>query len=216
MTLPPYNDSAPEWEAYRPAAVPWVPAEAPVESPAGARRSRRLGVAATVTGVLVLGGAGLAVAAYLDGSGPQPQDVLPADTLGFVSLDLDPSLGQKAALMSLLGKFPGLETEQNGDLRAELLDQLVDASETGLNYATDVQPWAGDRMAVALVPVEESDEGLAPVVALAVTDGGLMADSLTSAQEDSDFGFAVRGDYVLLTGQPGAGRRHRRRRGDAR
>ncbi len=106
VTLPPYNDSAPEWEAYPPGRRPWVAAEAPAEPPAGTRRSRRLAVAATVTGVLVLGGAGLAVAAYLDGSGPQPQDVLPADTLGFVSVDLDPSAGQKVALDVAAGEVP--------------------------------------------------------------------------------------------------------------
>jgi hypothetical protein len=149
--------------------------------------------------VLVLGGTGYAVASYLDGGGSQPEDVLPVDTLGFVKLDLDPSAGQKMALGSLLEKFPGLVGEGEGDLREQLLEPLLDESGTDLDYAADVQPWLGDRMAVAAVPAEESEEGVAPVAALAVTDAEQMAEALTRAREASDFGFALRGDYVLIT-----------------
>jgi hypothetical protein len=149
--------------------------------------------------VLVLGGAGYAAASYLSGGGPQPQDVLPADTLGFVALDLDPSAGQKMALLSLMGKFPGLDTEGSGDLRGQLLQPLIDLSESELDYAADVEPWLGDRMAVAVVPAEGSPEGVVPVVALAIADEERMAETLTRAHEGADFGFAVRDDYVLIT-----------------
>jgi hypothetical protein len=167
--------------------------------PAGRRSRAGLAVAATLAGALVLGGTGYAVASYLSGGGSQPEDVLPADTLGFVKLDLDPSAGQKMALGSLLEKFPDVVTEGDGDLREQLLEPLLEETGAQLDYAADVQPWLGDRMAVAAVPAEGTEEGVTPVAVLAVTDADQMAEALTRAQTDADFGFALRGDYVLIT-----------------
>jgi hypothetical protein len=176
------------------------PYDQPTPAPSAPRRSRRgLVVAAMATGVLVLGGTGFAVASYLAGGGPQPEDVLPADTVGFVKLDLDPSAGQKMALGSLMGKFPELDAGGDGDLRERLLESLLEESDIGLNYADDVRPWLGDRMAVGAVPAEESPEGVVPVAALAVTDAARMTETLERVQGDLDFGFAQRGDYVLIT-----------------
>ena len=183
MTIPPYDQ-------------PWTP----VEPPAPARRSRRgLVVGATVAGVLALGGAGFAVAAYLDGGGTQPEDVLPADTFAFARLDLDPSVNQKMALMSLLAKFPGLDGEGDGDVRAHIMEPLLELSENDLDYAADVEPWLGDRMAIAVVPAEGTDEGVAPVLALAVEDESLMEDTLARVGANTELGYAVRDGYVLIT-----------------
>lgn len=205
MTYPPYDRPIPDysgapasgWGPGYPVAGPqWVPAGPPPV----ARRSRRgLAVAATLAGVLVVGGTGVAVASYLSGGGAQPEDVLPLDTLGFVKVDLDPSAGQKVELMSLLQKFPALDTQGDRDLRAQLLDPLLAQSGTGLDFAADVQPWLGDRMAVAAVPVGDSPDGIVPVAAVAVTDEGRMTEALTRARQGVDFGFAVRDDYVLIT-----------------
>ena len=91
MTHPPFDRStadpgtpSPGWGTGDATAVSWRPV------PAAPRRSRRgIVVAALVAGLLVLGGSGFAFASYLAGGGTQPEDVLPADTLGFVRLDLD-------------------------------------------------------------------------------------------------------------------------------
>jgi hypothetical protein len=196
VTLPPSDRPLPDTSGAYPAASSWAPAE----PPARAHRSRRgLVVATALAGTLVLGGTGYAVASYLSGSGTQPEDVLPTDTLGFVKLDLDPSAAQKMALGSLLQKFPSLETGADGDLRGQLLDPLLDEAGTGLSFAADVQPWLGARMAVAVVPAEEAEAGVVPVAALAVTDDVRMTEALTRAQQGADFGFALRDDYVLIT-----------------
>jgi hypothetical protein len=180
-----------------------VPADVPpwgVEPPAPARRSRRgVVVGATVAGVLVLGGAGFAVAAYLDGGGTQPEDVFPADTFAFARLDLDPSLDQKMAMMALLEKFPGLDVEGDGDVRAQIMGPLLELSENNLDYAADVEPWLGDRMGAAVVSAEDADGGVAPVIALAVDDEALMEETLTRVQAGTEFGYAVRDGYVLIT-----------------
>ncbi len=159
MTCPPSDHPGTD-------ASGWAPPPAPQ------RRSRRgLVVGASVAGVLLLGGGGYAVAAYLSGGGAQPQDVLPDTTLGLVTLDLDPSAGQKMALASLLEKFPEVGTEGDEDLRRHLVEPLLDQTQTELDYATDVQPWLGDRMAVAVVPADDVEAGVVPVVVLAFTSG---------------------------------------------
>jgi hypothetical protein len=200
VTLPPYDRPTPDTSGM-PAPGPGqaYPAAASPDVPAGRRSRAGLAVAATLAGALVLGGTGYAVASYLSGGGAQPEDVLPADTLGFVKLDLDPAAGQKMALGSLLEKFPDVVPEGDGDLKEQLLEPLLAESGAALDYHSDVQPWLGDRLAVAAVPAEGTEEGVVPVAALSVTDTERMAEALTGAQKDAGFGFALRGDYVLIT-----------------
>jgi len=195
VTFPPVDRPTPAAAGYAP-TDPW----APVEPPAGRRRSRRgIVVAAAATGVVVFGGAGYAVASYLSGGGTQPEDVLPGDAFGLVKIDLDPSAGQKLELMSLLDKFPEIDVEGDDDVRGQLMESLLEGSGTDLDYGRDVQPWLGDRMAVAAVAAEDAGGGVAPVLALAVTDEARMEETLGRVQQDLGVGFAVRDDYVLIT-----------------
>lgn len=204
MTYPPPdgfapNNQQPPWPTGEPHPAGAQAPEAPGTTRTG-RRRRGLLVTGVVAGTVVLGGTGFAVAQYLSGGGPQPEDVLPRDTIAFAKLDFDPAANQKTALFSLLQKFPSLGEGDNadGDLKDRLFSQLLDGDGYDLDYDADVEPWLGDRMAVALVPAPDSEAGVAPVFALAVTDEQAMADTLSTAQDDADFGFAVRGDYVLL------------------
>ncbi len=169
--------------------------------PQGSARRWRRGVvvAGVAAGALVLGGTGYAAASYLSGGGPQPEEVLPADTLAVAKLDLDPAAGQKAAMASLLAKFPDLGTSgDEGDLRSALVTPLLEGDSWGLSYDSDVEPWLGDRVAVAAVPDPGSEIGVAPVVVLAVTDQDAMSERL-GAVVDDEFAFAVRDDFVLIS-----------------
>ena len=203
MTYPPSDHLSSDGPAGPvPAEDPADPATqgtwAPDATPAPARGSRRaLLVGASVAGVVLLGGGGYAVAAYLSGGGAQPQDVLPDTTLAFVTLDLDPAMGQKADVAALLEKFPALQDAPE-DLRGDLLDQVLQDSGVPVDHARDVAPWLGDRMAVAAVPAPDSELGMAPVLALAVEDEQAMTESLERLRGDATFGYAVRDEFVLL------------------
>jgi hypothetical protein len=194
VTHPPHDPTNPD-----PSAPQVTEGELIGPEPEPRRGRTGIAVGATVAGVLALGGVGWAAAAYLGGGGPQPADVLPADTLGFVTLDLDPAVNQKAAVSSLLEKFPDLREHVGGDLRGDILSPVLDEVSADLDFDADVAPWLGDRMAVAAVPAPGTDAGVVPVLALAVTDEEAMADTLTDVRTDADFGFAVRDDYVLVT-----------------
>jgi len=110
----------------------------------------------TAAAVLVTAGGAYAAWSRLNGNGPQPAEVLPATTVAFAEVDLDPSVGQKLALYNLLKKFPqssGLRSSDK-DFGDWLVRRLSESGSSGdsLDFAKDVQPWLGKRFAIAAVP----------------------------------------------------------------
>lgn len=173
------------------------------------RRSRKwpvLGIAAAgVAGVVGLGGW---AAVSLMAGGTQAADAVPADAIGFVSLDLDPSADQKIEAVQILRKFPALEKEldvsSRDDLRRWVFEQMQeDGVCEDLDYATDVAPWIGDRVAVAGVPADEAGAEPIPLVALQVTDAEAATAGIerlaTCGDAGEDFGVAISGDYALIS-----------------
>ncbi|GAA1808694.1 DUF3352 domain-containing protein [Nostocoides veronense] len=154
---------------------------------------RRRGVTiAAVGGTLALVGlaAGGALAMNaLSGGGPQPEDVLPANTLGFAKIDLDPSSGQKISALRLMRKFPALKdqlsgTDDNSDLRRVVFEAAQkEGGLKGLSYDADVAPWIGDRFAMAAVPTADG-KGVVPVMLLASTDQAKAKAALAKAATD--------------------------------
>lgn len=174
-----------------------VPAQAP--APAGRlRRAALAGVAGAAA--LVVAGTAWAAASYLSGGGAQPEDVLPASVVAVAKVDLDPAAGQKLAVYRLAQRFPSTKDDvrDEDDLKDQLLRTLLDGN-PDVDYARDVEPWIGDRAAVAAVPVP----GAAPQVlaALAVTDRAVAEESLqrlTADAPDVAWAFSDRAEYVLV------------------
>jgi hypothetical protein len=127
-------------------------------APPPARRGRLgwiLGAAVAVLLLLVGGGA---VAAYqvLNGGGTQPDQVVPADTMAFAKLDLNPSASQKIAAARFLHRIPKLGSGfvGSGDWRQAMFQALASDGSipSGVNYDRDVKSWLGKRAAVAVLP----------------------------------------------------------------
>ncbi len=125
-------------------------------------------------------------AASFFSTGTQPAQALPAETLGYVSVDLDPSGEQKIEAMRTLQKFPAFEDEigldTDDDLRQKLFEEIQesDACE-GLDYADDIEPWLGDRMAVAAVDLGEDVP--TPVLVVQVKDADQAEDGLAKLRD---------------------------------
>ena len=93
-------------------------------------------------------------------TGEQPAAALPAGTLAYVGIDLDPSGGQKIEALRMLNKFPafkdelGLDTDD--DLRKALFDEIQGGEDAcaNLEYARDVESWLGNRAGVGTVDAE--------------------------------------------------------------
>ena len=156
----------------------------PVRAPRG-RNAVRTGVIAGVTAAVIGGAAfgGWQLQQFLSGGGPQPEDVLPASTVAFASIDLDPGAGQKLAAYQLLKKFPDAHVTDQTDLKKKAWETLDDSSLSHLDYDQDVKPWLGDRFALAAVPAPGTDDGFTPVAVVQVTDEDAAATGLEKIAE---------------------------------
>lgn len=184
----------------QPASLP--PALDVLGSPEPAARSRRRsGPLAALVGVGALAVAGTAVAAasLLGGGGAQPEDVLPADAFAVLKVDLDPAPGQKVAVYRLSQRFPSLadRVRDQDEIKDSLLSALFDDVEE-LDYARDVAPWIGDRVAIAAVPGSEEPQPLAAVAYENRAEAEQSLDRLAADQDELFYAFSGSADYVLL------------------
>ena len=148
----------------------------------------------------------------LSGGGTQPEDVLPAGAFAFAEIDLDPPAGQKVDGFRFLRQFPALAEKLNGDdLRRAVFEAVAaDAGWGDIDYATQVEPWLGQRLAVAAYPTgrfggggEAAEEGVPTVVvALQVTDEGAATegiDRLVTATDGANApGYVVDGGFAFF------------------
>lgn len=176
-------------------------------SSGGTRRGRGLLIGGGVAAAAVVVAGGAFAAMSLFGGGPQPAEALPgATTLGYLSLDLDPSASQKIEAIRMLNRFPGLDKElditSGDDLRAYFFAKAQgEGACPGLSYDGDVAPWIGDRFAMAAVDLGEKEP--APVAALHLGDPDRAAQGLeklaTCDGGEPKFGFTIAGDYALVS-----------------
>lgn len=183
------------------APLPGLPARPPAR-----RRGGLVAVVATVVVVVLIAGGGVVAWRFLGGSGPRPAEVLPASTFAVVSLDLDPSGGQKLAAITTLRKLPSFRDHTgitaDTDLVKALYEGTVGHDCPSVDYARDVKPWIGQRAALAGVTL--ADTSSAPAFVLQVGDRGAATAGLTKLQacesaRRSNFGFTVTGAYAVLS-----------------
>jgi hypothetical protein len=173
-----------------------------------ARSGRRWPVlgAAAVGVVAVVGLGGWGAFALLSGGGAQPAEAVPGRAVGYLSLDLDPAAAQKIEAIKILRKFPGIAEELDvsgtDDLRRVIFEQMQQEDTcTDLDYDDDIEPWIGERVALAAVP--DKDPGVdAPVLVLQVNDQDAAEDgiqALARCSDAGDYGYAFLDGYALIT-----------------
>ena len=136
----------------------------------GRRKRPWLLAGAGVAGLVLLGGAAWG-AWWWSADGGQAAEGLPASAVGYVGLTLDPSGSQKVEALSTLRSLPAIADELDLDGPVEDIDLketlgtafLGTAPCDDLTYEEHLEPWLGDRLGVAAVPVED-----VPKVVLAV------------------------------------------------
>jgi len=175
-------------------------------STSGSGRRTALIVGGIVGGVAVVGAGAWAASWYLS-SGPQPAEALPATTIAYADINLDPSGDQKIEALKTLNKFPGftdeLDLDATDDLRKDIFEKMQEEGTcTDLDYAKDIEPWLGDRMAVAAV--DSGGDEPTPVFVVQVTDAGKAVDGLDKlldcgdAASSDDGGYAINGGWAVI------------------
>ena len=146
----------------------------PIPEPTTSPRTRRTAlIAGGALGAVAIAGAATWAAVSFFGSGPDAAEALPSSTLAFASVNLDPSGEQKIEALATLKKFPGLKDKLNfdtaDDVRKHIFEEIQkEGGCVGVDYAADIEPWLGDRMAIAAVDAGETDPS--PVFVVQVTD----------------------------------------------
>jgi hypothetical protein len=166
--VPPDNPGGPEYLDSHGGG----PLQAPPATPDTGGRRTGLIVGGAI-GVVVLVGAGAWGAWSFFATGPQPAEALPDSTVAYVSIDLDPSGGQKIEALRTLRKFPAFKDkvgiDTGDDVRERIFEEIQKSSSCDdLDYGDDIEPWLGDRMAVAAV--DTGGDTPTPVFVLQVTD----------------------------------------------
>lgn len=190
---------------------PWaLPAEKPVvDAPQPPREKRRaIAVAGSVVALGVIGSLAWAGSNWLSGSGPRPSEALPATTVAYAAVDLDPSGSQKIDAIRFVMKLPSRNSPapdiaESSDLRRLMFEKIQsEGGLGGLDYATDVEPWLGTRFGVALLASEDGDAP-SPLVVLPVIDGDKARAGLAKL-DTSEGACEVGTDFALCSSTPEA------------
>jgi Protein of unknown function (DUF3352) len=116
-----------------------------------------LTLTALLTAIVVTAGCGSD-----ESSSSAPAGLAPAGSVMYGEATLKPEGDQKAAIDSLVEKFPGQGSA--GDRIRSLMEKAFAESDSGLSYGKDVAPWLGDEAAFFLTHLgangEDGDGGL--------------------------------------------------------
>jgi hypothetical protein len=182
-----------------------IPADSAGSQPP-ARRSRRrtVLVAGGIVRLLAVGAGAWAALNFFQ-QGAQPAEALPASTIAYASIDLDPSGSQKIDAFRTLNKFPAFKDQVGihsvDDARRKIGEQLISASGCNLSYDADIAPWLGDRAAVAAVDL--GNAAPAPVVVIQAKDDGKADSGIHELlncgdQPQTDVAYDVHDGWVIL------------------
>lgn len=180
----------------------------PLDTSGGSGGGRRTALVAGASVVaLAAVGAGAWAAVSFFGAGDQPAEALPAGTLAYASIDLDPSGSQKIEAVRMLNKFPAFEEElgldADDDIRRRLFEE---AGCEGMSYDDDIAPWVGTSFAVAAV--DAGEEQPSPVAVVELSDATAAQDGLATLKKcaDDDMGWAIDGSWALVAETDGIAR----------
>lgn len=158
------------------------------------RTRRRLGKILGFGGLVValLALSGVAAAYFLfGGRGPQPEDVLPADTAFMVRVDLDPSLDQKAKVGRLISSLPEDALPKGSqDPKAALLDVIFPGDSAA---QSDALAWLGPRIGIGALA---NGSEVAPVLVASVSDEQAL-DAFMS-KHAAEFFYTVHDGYAVI------------------
>ncbi len=185
---------------------PQLMAQSIAQSAADSRPSRRRGtvlIAGAAAAVLALVGGGIWAAQNFFSSGPDPAQAIPANALGMVRWNLDPSGSQKIEAFRMLNKFPSakkdMRLDKSEDLRKSMFDTLFgDTDCEKVSFDKAIKPWLGSTLAAAALPKGQDD--VEAIGVLSITDQEAAKKGLDQVVQCSagDIGVAVTEDWAVI------------------
>ncbi|GAB2499120.1 hypothetical protein [Nocardiopsis aegyptia] len=172
----------------------------------GGRRNRWLIPTAAGVAVVVMAGTVWATVSLVDFGGPQPETVLPGNSVAFGKMDLAIDGSQAIDLLQFVDRLPEEMLEEIGEPEEDTTSMLAEGFVEAFPEAdqAEVEEWIGQGVGGSVWPTddEEASEGagVSGAIALSVTDEALAEEQLTSlADERDDLAFEVVEDFALLS-----------------
>ncbi|WP_369801057.1 hypothetical protein [Nocardiopsis sp. SBT366] len=171
--------------------------------PSGGNGRKWLIPAAAGVAVVVMGGTLWAAVSLVDFGGPQPESVLPGNSVAFGKVDLDIDGSQVMDLISFSQKLPAEVTEETGEVEEDTTGVFAGAfAETFEVEESEVEEWIGQKAGVAAWPASDPEaaveDDMALVLALSVTDAGAAEGTLGGLREDGDLDYTMVDDFVVI------------------
>ncbi|MEI8066266.1 MAG: hypothetical protein WCH42_02915 [Actinomycetes bacterium] len=152
-------------------------------------RKKLIALLVGVLAIFIVGG--VFAFSKLSGGGVQPEELLPADTVAFAKLDLNPSAGQKIEFVRFISHFSGTFKDFNSnDPIGSVLKQYTPGY--SINW-DEIKPWIGNRFAIAGV---QGASGVTPVVVVGISDEAQMKYYL--AKHQPDFKYVIKQGFAIL------------------
>ncbi|MBB5777927.1 hypothetical protein HD596_004683 [Nonomuraea jabiensis] len=165
--------------------------------PAKKGRKTWIVAAAAALAVILLGGGAVWAMNAIGGGGTQPNEVLPANSIAYARLDLDPAANQKLALFQIARKFTVTKDSFTGEDPRKALFDTINDSDSKVDFAKDVDPWLGSRVGFAAVPSGKEEPDFA--VAVQIKDEAQAKAGIAKLMKGEKYGIAFREDYALLS-----------------
>jgi hypothetical protein len=169
------------------------------------QRNRRLAPVITsvvVVLAIILAGGGFTAYKLLASKGGQPDKWAPANSMAYIKVDLDPSASAKVAAWEFERKFPDAPKIASADQLKDGLLASVFAADTAdqINYDTDIKPWLGDRLAIAVYPDAQGKPAVVGI--LEVKDAAKARAGIEKLNAESDtgdtVGYSMQDGYAIL------------------
>jgi hypothetical protein len=142
----------------------------------------------------------IVVAAGCGGDGSSASDgasLAPAGSFMYGEVTLEPEGDQKAAIDTLIAKFPGEGSA--GDRIRRLMEKAFSESDSGLSYRDDVEPWLGSEAAFFLSSVGGYGRDGDAALLLATEDEDQAMDAVKKAVDGREASYEDT-DYVVEDG----------------
>jgi hypothetical protein len=156
--------------------------------------------AAAGAALVVMGGTLWAAVSLVGFGGPQPESVLPGNSVAFGKVDLDIDGSQVMDLLRFVGKLPDEVTEETGEVEEDTSGVFAEAFEVGQG---EVEEWIGQKAGIAAWPATnpeaEVESGLALALALSVEDPGAAEATFERLRESDDVHYEMVDDFVVFT-----------------
>ncbi|WP_017580594.1 hypothetical protein [Nocardiopsis valliformis] len=171
--------------------------------PSGGGRKWLIPAAAGVA-LVVMGGTIWAAASLVNFSGPQPESVLPGNSVAFAKVDLDIDGSQIIDLLRFAGKLPDELTEDTAELDEDtsgaFAEMFSDAFDVNLRRTEE---WIGNKVGLAVWPTGDSEAAVAGdtamALALSVEDAAAAEEQFVELRDSDDVYFEMVDDFVVFT-----------------